>query len=287
MASGKLALISFPVFLVAVLAEAVLYRARIGRPYPWRDSLASLAVGLGSRLVHAVTVTTILVVGLSIVYAHRVFTLPLDTVWGWVVAFIAVEFAYYCWHRASHRVRLFWASHSVHHSSATLTFATAQRIAWTGPLLSGLVFFLAPLVFLGIAPEAVAILLTLNLFYQFFLHTELVRSMGPLEFVLNTPSHHRVHHARNDDYLDKNFGGVLIIFDRLFGTFAKENAPCTYGVLPAVETRNPVGIAVHEYRVLAKDMRRAAGINERLHYLLDVPGWSPDGSRLTTAQRQR
>jgi sterol desaturase/sphingolipid hydroxylase (fatty acid hydroxylase superfamily) len=287
MASGKLALITVPVFLVAILVEAALYRARIGRPYPWRDSLASLGVGLGSRLVHALIATAILVTVLGAVYAHRLLTLPLDTVWGWVVAFVAVEFAYYCWHLASHRVRLFWASHSVHHSSTALTLATAQRAAWTGPLLSGLVFFLAPLVFLGIAPEAIAILLTLNLVYQFFLHTELVRSMGPLELVLNTPSHHRVHHASNDEYLDKNFGGMLIIFDRLFGTFAKENAPCTYGVLPAVETRNPVGIAVHEYRVLAKDVRRAAGMNDRLHYLLDVPGWSPDGSRLTTAQRQR
>jgi sterol desaturase/sphingolipid hydroxylase (fatty acid hydroxylase superfamily) len=286
MVPAKLSLIAFPVFLVAILAEAALYRARVGRPYPWRDSLASLAVGLGSRLIHAIIATTIIVAVLGMVYAHRLFTLPLDTVWGWLVAFIAVDFAYYCWHRASHRVRLFWASHSVHHSSATLTLATAERLSWTGPLLSGLVFFLAPLVFLGIAPEAVAILLTLNLFYQFFLHTELVRSMGPLDLVLNTPSHHRVHHASNPEYLDKNFGGVLIIFDRLFGTFAEERAPCAYGILPAVETRNPVGIAAHEYVNVAQDMRRANGMIERLHYLFDVPGWSPDGSRITTAKHQ-
>ncbi|MBV9523931.1 MAG: sterol desaturase family protein [Alphaproteobacteria bacterium] len=285
MLPAKLTLIAFPVFLVAILAEAVLYRGRMGRSYPWRDSLASVAVGLGSRVVHAVIATTILVAVLGTVSAYRLFTVPLDTIWGWIVAFLAVDFAYYCWHAASHRVRLFWAAHSVHHSSTSFTFATAQRLAWAGPLLSGLVFFLAPLVFLGIAPEAVAILLTLNLIYQFFLHTELVRSMGPLELVLNTPSHHRVHHASNPEYLDKNFGGVLIIFDRLFGTFAAEHAPCRYGILPAVASRNPVEIALHEYRVIAADMQKASGMSERLHYLLDVPGWSPDGSRLTTAQR--
>ena len=284
MVPAKLLLIAFPIFLIAILAEAALYRAQIGRPYPWRDSLASLLVGLGSRLVHAVITTAILVALLGTAYAHRVFTLPLDTIWGWIVAFLAVDLAYYCWHLASHRVRIFWAAHSVHHSSASLTFATAQRLAWTGPLLSGLVFFLAPLAFLGIAPEAVAILLTANLFYQFFLHTELVRSLGPLEFVLNTPSHHRVHHASNPEYLDRNFGGVLIIFDRLFGTFAAEHAHCRYGVLPAVATRNPVAIAVHEYRIVVADLRRAAGASERLHYLLDAPGWSPDGSRRTTQQ---
>jgi sterol desaturase/sphingolipid hydroxylase (fatty acid hydroxylase superfamily) len=280
----KLIFIAFPAFFVAILGEALLYRARTGRPYPWRDSAASLLVGLGSRVVHALIATAILVALLGTIYAHRLFMLPLDTVWGWIVAFTAVEFAYYSWHLTSHKVRLFWASHSVHHSSETMTFATAQRLAWIGPLLSGLAFFLAPLVFLGIAPEAVALLLTINLFYQFFLHTELVRSMGPLEFVLNTPSHHRVHHASNPEYLDRNFGGVLIIFDRLFGTFAQERAPCRYGVLPALGTRNPVEIAVHEYRAIAGDLRRAANASERLHYLFDLPGWSPDGSRLTTKQ---
>jgi sterol desaturase/sphingolipid hydroxylase (fatty acid hydroxylase superfamily) len=284
MIPAKLTLIAFPIFLIATLAEAVLYRTQTGRPYPWRDSLASLAVGLGSRVVHAVIATAVLVALLGTAYAHRLFTLPLDTIWGWIVAFLAVEFAYYGWHVASHKVRIFWASHSVHHSSDSLTLATAQRLAWTGPLLSGLVFFLAPLVFLGIAPEAVAILLTANLFYQFFLHTELVRSLGPLEFVLNTPSHHRVHHASNPEYLDRNFGGVLIVFDRLFGTFAGERAPCRYGVVPTIGTRNPLEIAVHEYRAVAADLRRSASVSEHLHYLLDAPGWSPDGSRQTTQQ---
>ena len=274
-------LVAFPIFFVAILGEALLYRARIGRAYPWRDSLASLAVGLGSRVAHALFATAILVAVLGAVYAHRLFTVPLNTLWGWVVAFLGVELAYYLWHFASHKVRLFWASHSVHHSSETMTFATAQRLAWTGPLLSGLVFFLAPLVFLGIAPEAVAILMAANLFYQFFLHTELVRSMGPLELVLNTPSHHRVHHASNDEYLDRNFGGVLIIFDRLFGTFAAERAPCRYGILPGIATRNPVAIALHEYRKIAGDLRRAGSMRERLHYLFDVPGWRPKSVRPT------
>ena len=281
----KLALITFPVFLIAILGEAVLYRVKIGRPYPWRDSLASLAVGLGSRLFHALIATAILAALLGVIYAHRLFTLPLDTVWGWIVAFFAVDLAYYGWHFASHKVRLFWAAHSVHHSGETMTFATAQRLAWTGPLLSGLAFFLAPLVFLGIAPEAIAILLAANLFYQFFLHTELVRSMGPLEFILNTPSHHRVHHASNPEYLDRNFGGVLILFDRLFGTFAEERGPCRYGILPTIRTRNPIEIAIHEYRLIASDLWKAASAGDCLHYLFDVPGWSPDGSRLTTKQR--
>jgi sterol desaturase/sphingolipid hydroxylase (fatty acid hydroxylase superfamily) len=287
MVTSKIALIAFPFFFVAILAEAALYRGQFGRAYPWRDSLASLGVALGSHLVRSFVSTAILVAFLGVIYAHRLFTLPLDTVWGWAAAFLAVDFAYYWWHRTSHKVRFFWAAHSVHHSSASMTFATAERLAWVGPLLSGLAFFLAPLVFLGIPPEAVAICLTANLTYQFFLHTELVCSMGPLDWVLNTPSHHRVHHASNPEYLDRNFGGVLILFDRLFGTFQPEEASCRYGVLPAIDTRNPVKIAVHEYGALASDLRQAQTWRDRLHYLLDAPGWVPDFSRQTTAQHAR
>jgi sterol desaturase/sphingolipid hydroxylase (fatty acid hydroxylase superfamily) len=269
-------------FLVAALLEAGLYRGRLGRAYPWGESLASLAVAAGSRLAHALVAAALLSGLLGVVYAHRLFTLPLDTLWGWVVAFLAVDFAYYGWHAASHRVRLFWASHSVHHSSNTLTFATAQRTAWVGPLLSGLALFLVPLAWLGVAPHALAILFALNLSYQFLLHTELIRSFGPLELVLNAPAHHRVHHASNPEYLDRNFGGVLIVFDRLFGTYAPERAPCRYGLVSPLETRNPLTIALHGYRDLVHDLRRARSWPERLRYLFDVPGWSPDGSRPTT-----
>jgi sterol desaturase/sphingolipid hydroxylase (fatty acid hydroxylase superfamily) len=282
MLSTTFAFASVPLFLLAMLIEALLYRPRLGRAYPWGDTVASLAVALGSRLIHALASAAVISGLFSLVYAHRLGTLPLDRAWAWAAAFLAVEFAYYAWHAVAHRVRVFWAAHSVHHSSNTLTFATAQRIAWVGPLLSGLGLFLLPVVWLGVAPAAVGLLVALNLSYQLLLHTEVVRSFGPLEWILNTPSHHRVHHATNPEYLDRNFGGVLIIFDRLFGTFAAERASCRYGLLPPLQTRNPVTIALHGYGELFRDLRHARSWRERLHHLFDVPGWSADGSRATS-----
>ena len=190
----------------------------------------------------------------------------------WVVGFFAVEFAYYWFHRLSHRVRWMWASHAVHHTPEEMTFLSAIRLGWTN-LLSGAWIVYLPLVLMGFDPRLVFGLLALDLRYQFFLHTEAVGRLGPLEWVLNTPAHHRVHHGANDAYLDKNYGGVVIIFDRLFGTFAVERAdePIRYGLVHPLTSKNPFTLALGEWRRLLTDMRRTGDLGAAARLALGPP----------------
>ena len=180
----------------------------------------------------------------------------------WLAAFVLVEFVYYWFHRWSHTVRWLWATHAVHHSAEEMVLPAAIRLGWTNIASGGWVLFL-PLIYAGFHPLLVISLLAIDLRYQFFLHTESVPKLGPLEWVLNTPSHHRVHHASNGAYLDKNFGGMVIIFDRLFGTFAEEKQdvePLRYGLVHPVGSNNPFVIALHEWGRMFKDLRRARGV---------------------------
>ncbi|MEL6317729.1 MAG: sterol desaturase family protein, partial [Pseudomonadota bacterium] len=194
-------------------------------------------------------------------HQHRLFDIPLDGVAAALGLFLGVEFLYYWMHRAAHRVRWMWATHRVHHSAAKFNLTAAFRLGWTGPISGGPLFFL-PLVLLGFPPLAVVGALGLNLAYQFFLHMERPVRLGPLEWVLNTPTHHRLHHAVNDGCLDKNFGGVLIIFDRLFGTFAAppENDPLRFGLKGAARTDNPLKILFGEWTAMARDAARARSL---------------------------
>ena len=174
-------------------------------------------------------------------WEHRLFTQPLDNVGSFLLLFFGLEFFYYWYHRFSHTTRWFWASHSVHHSPNQLTLASAYRLGWFGRMTGATVFFI-PLVLLGFTPTVVLTALLLNLLYQFWLHADWIPRLGWLEGIFNTPSNHRVHHARNPEYLDANYGGVLVVFDRLFGTYIAErdDVPCDYGtVTPTVSSRNP------------------------------------------------
>src|SRR5215470_15315533 len=230
--------------LASIAALEGLYISRIRKqPYDWRENGASLAIAIGRRLVSLLPLGLVVPI-FAWLWTHRLYTIPLDSAWTLALLFIGQEFCYYWMHRFDHTVRWLWASHAVHHSPRQFTLASAYRLGWTDQFSGGALFF-APLVLIGFRPEAVLGALSLNLLYQFWLHTELVPKLGILEWVLNTPSHHRVHHAMNSEYLDRNFGGVLIVFDRLFGTFAEERAelPCEYGVIGMPQTYNPLRIA--------------------------------------------
>ena len=200
----------------------------------------------------------------------------MDRWWSWVLLFLGEEFYYYWMHRADHRIRWMWATHAVHHSSNQFVLANAYRLGWTQQI-SGAAVFMAPLVLLGFPPAMVLAALAANLLYQFWIHTELIGRLGPLEWVLNTPRHHRVHHARNSAYLDRNYGGVLIVFDRLFGTFAEERAdmPCSYGLVEPLASNNPVRIAFHGWRQLWRALREARGLRECAIALFGPPEWRP------------
>ena len=199
-------------------------------------------------------------------------------------AVFADDFSYYWFHRISHGSRYFWASHVVHHSSQKYNLGTALRQTWTGTL-SGSFLFWIWLPLLGFHPAAVMSMQAISLLYQFWIHTEFIYKFPkPIEFIFNTPSHHRVHHATNLEYLDKNHAGILIIWDRMFGTFEEEKERPVYGLTTNLTTYNPVRIAFHEWTDMVRDVARAGSVRHALGYLFGPPGWSHDGRRKTTRQ---
>lgn len=260
-----------PLVVVLGLGEALLWR-RLGRgDYPWMEGLASIGVAIGQGVKRALFGGVVIAIFMA-AWQLRPWTVPLDSAWGVALLFLAVELAYYWHHRLHHRLRWFWATHAVHHSPNHLTFLTAVRLGWTGEISGGFLPFL-PLPLLGFHPLGVVGMLALNLLYQFWIHTETVPRLGWLDYVLNTPSNHRVHHASNPRYLDRNFGGVLIVFDRLFGTYQAElpEDPCRYGLVKPLTTYNPVRIAFHEWARMLSDARAARGWRARLAVLFGPP----------------
>jgi len=284
-----LTLLAVPLYLGALLLEMGYARRRGLAWYRRGDTLVSLAMG---GLAIVVEILPRLAAVAVMVWLHDVSPLR-DVVgrqwWAWLLLFLLDDFSYYWFHRCNHEVRLFWAGHVNHHSSQYLNFATALRQG-VGERLHKFLFWLwLPL--LGFDPAMIITMIGISLFYQFWIHTQAVGRLHPaLEFVLNTPSHHRVHHASNVRYLDRNHGGVLIIWDRLFGTFSPEvdAEPVRYGLTKNIETDNIVTVAVHEYRSIWRDLRRASDWRDRLRYLFLAPGWSHDGPdrRANTLRRQ-
>ncbi|WP_341887789.1 sterol desaturase family protein [Variovorax sp. YR752] len=260
--------------LGAALAEGVLRSLRRGG-YDWRAFAATLGDVAGRRLGDALGLSLAAPL-LMLAWQHRITTLVPDSLATVAALFVGQEFCYYWQHRAAHRVRWFWASHCVHHSPNQLTLASALRLGWTGKLSGAAVFF-TPLVWLGFHPLVVAAAVALNLLYQFWLHATWIPRLGPLEWLLNTPSHHRVHHARNPEYLDCNYGGVLIVFDRLFGSFVAErdDNPPRYGLTVPLHSYNPLRIALHGWLTLAADLRLARSPRDALHILFGPPDPCP------------
>lgn len=255
-----------------VLEIALRVRAD-GRGYDFKGAAASFGVFAGNVVAGAVVSAAIIGPVYYWCWSVAPLKLPLDDWRVWAIGFIALEFVYYWEHRFSHTIRWLWATHAVHHTPETLSLPSALRLGWTNAISGGWLFF-TPLVLAGLHPLIVATLFAFNLRYQFWLHTEVIGKLGPMEFIFNTPSHHRVHHASNPDYLDKNFGGVLIVFDRLFGTFAEEKAEekIRYGLVKPLRSHNPFVIALHEWGALARDAICAKSPGEFAVALFGRPG---------------
>ena len=236
-----------------------------------KETAASIGVAIGDVAARLFT-SGLTAVPFFFLYQYRLFDIALVSAWSWLALFLGVELLYYWFHFASHRVRWLWATHAVHHSATKFNLSAAIRLGWTGQLTGAFVFFL-PLAWIGFHPLAIAFVIGLGLLYQFFLHTALPISLGPLEWVLNTPNHHRVHHASNEACLDRNYGSVLIVFDRLFGTFAAapRAEPLEFGVKGRVPSNSPFTIALGEWGHLLKDFARARGPIQRLRVLFGPP----------------
>ncbi|MGC2083738.1 MAG: sterol desaturase family protein [Bradyrhizobium sp.] len=268
---------ALPAVIAIATMEAIVLAGVMRRSYNWRAYLASLADALGREyLVYAFVPLSLATPAIGFAWRHRLFTVPLDSVSAVVLLVILQDFSYYWFHRCSHRVRWFWATHAIHHSSNEFNLAAAYRFGWTGRLTGAAIFYV-PMIWLGFAPGPVFVAAAINLLYQFWLHAEWIPKLGWLESVLNTPSHHRVHHAANAEYLDRNYGGIFIVFDRLFGTFVAErdDLPCRYGLVTPLRSNNPLVIAVHEWRALGRDLWRARSWRERFACLVGPPGDHP------------
>jgi sterol desaturase/sphingolipid hydroxylase (fatty acid hydroxylase superfamily) len=235
------------------------------------ETAASIGVAIGDLAIRLLT-SGLAAIPFFAVYHYRPLDIPLDLAWNWAALFLGVELCYYAFHRASHRVRWLWATHAVHHSATRFNLSAAIRLGWTGTMSGAFVFFL-PLALIGFHPVAIAAVMGLGLLYQFFLHTAFPVSLGPLEWVLNTPAHHRVHHACNDPCLDKNYGNVLIVFDRLFGTFAAPpvGERLRFGLKGRSPSLNPLRIAFGEWSRLARDAGAVRGVAAKLKVLFGAP----------------
>ena len=268
-----------PIFALSVLIEWLAVRSghAEGR-YDAKDAFASLAMGAGSVVVNTITGFAALWM-MMLVWPYRVIDTPM-TWWSFIIVFLLYDLVYYWKHRFMHRVRWFWMEHVTHHSSRHYNLSTALRQPWFGPF-TGLIVTSWPLVLLGFHPAFIFFAGGVNLVYQFWIHTEAIDRMPRwFEAIMNTPSHHRVHHATNPRYLDRNYAGVFIIWDKLFGSFQeelREDKP-DYGIIKQLKTYNPIKIAYHEFVALIRDCARD-GVRPLtwLKRAINAPGWSPDG----------
>lgn len=281
---SNLVLYSIPAFIVLMALEIVWARKNPDRRgYDYRDTRASLSMGI-LNVGFSAAAKLLSIPFFAWVYSHRILDVG-NAWWAWLVLLVAEDFCYYWFHRSHHEVRVLWAAHVNHHSSEHYNLSTALRQALLTPL-TGPIFW-APLALIGYPPWMILTAQAWSLLYQFWLHTESIDRLGPLEWIMNTPSHHRVHHGKNVRYLDRNHAGIFILWDRLFGTFEVESEPVVYGLTKDIKTFNLIQIGFHEVAAIARDVRRAPGLRAKLGYMFAPPGWSHDGSTQTARELQK
>ncbi len=264
--------LAFALVLVVFALVEFVWRKRAGRGYDFGALGANLGIMAGQLASKFIT-GGVVTAAMFAVFSLAPVQWAMDDWRTWAVGFLVLEFLYYWQHRFSHTIRWLWTSHAVHHSPNEFTLPAAFRLAWTSTISGAWVVFL-PMALMGFHPVVIATLLAIDLRYQYFLHTEAVGKLGPLEWVFNTPSHHRVHHGSNPAYLDTNFGGVLIVFDRLFGTFVeeREDEPVRYGLTKPVTSKNPFVIAFHEWANLWRDLKEVRSFRSGWRVLFGRPG---------------
>lgn len=269
---------AIPFFFLLMGIEIYLNWRDRSENYVFKDAVASLGMGVGSIFSDLIPKSFAFIVFTHLYDNFGFFKEELSfTALGWFLLLLGDDFSYYWHHRTSHQVRLFWAAHIAHHSSQHYHLATALRQSW-GEMWYKYSFYLW-LAFLGFEPIMILTQISISLIYQFWIHTVYIKKLPWIfEFIFNTPSHHRVHHSSDIEYLDKNHGGILIIWDRLFGTFKAEEKPIKYGITTNINTYNPFRIATHELVSIWQDIKKAPTFKAKLGYIFCAPGWSHDGS---------
>jgi sterol desaturase/sphingolipid hydroxylase (fatty acid hydroxylase superfamily) len=275
MTPAQIIVLATPVFLALIAFEFIVGLARGRNTYRLNDALNSIGLGILSQVVGAFG--RLFTIGLyALAYEHvSLWQLSASSIWVWLFALVGYDFCYYWLHRAGHRVGVLWAAHVVHHQSEDYNLSTALRQTSSGFLLGWL--FYMPLAVLGVPPLVFGVVALIDLLYQFWVHTEQVGKLGAFDRWFCAPSNHRVHHAVNDRYLDKNYGGILIVWDRLFGTYAEEDDrhACVYGTRAPLQSWNPLWANLQVYRDLALDSWRTQAWPDKLRVWLKPPGWRP------------
>jgi sterol desaturase/sphingolipid hydroxylase (fatty acid hydroxylase superfamily) len=277
---------AIPGFLLLLSIEAWFSCKEHRNLYEKKDTWSSLGLGIGNVLTGFITKA--LIFGLfTFLYQFKLFSLNDRAWWFWILLFLADDLSYYLFHRAAHHINWFWASHVVHHSSEHYNLAAALRQTWTGNLTGSFLFW-AWMPLAGFQPLWILFMQQISLIYQFWIHTETIYKLPkPLEFILNTPSHHRVHHGINLKYLDKNHGGILIIWDRMFGSFQPEEEKPTYGLTKNMGSFNPVVVALKTWGELFQKAMHSGSVSSAVNYFIKPPGWSHDGSSMTVKQMRK
>ena len=262
--------IGLPIILAMILVETLISGLNKKSLYKYKDTLCTSGLLLGNIIMgFAIKGTTL---GLHIfLYQFRIFDLGnVIPLWAmWIMTFILIDFVFYIYHRFSHRVRFLWAIHMSHHSSEEMNFAVSMRQAWLGPISKIPFFVILPI--LGLDPTIIAVAGVISTLWGVVGHTQVVGKLGPLELILNTPSHHRVHHGANPEYIDKNYGNLLIIWDRMFGTFEPEKAKVKYGLVNNVNTFNPVKITLMGWQSMMQDIKKAKNYKEVFSKIFGPP----------------
>jgi sterol desaturase/sphingolipid hydroxylase (fatty acid hydroxylase superfamily) len=260
--------IATPILLLIFFIEFALSILNKDEKSRVKDMKTNIILGLLIIITGSLMKTLALIV-YSLVYSVA-FIKPSNSVLLWLVAFLLCDFVLYAYHFLSHKTRLFWAAHVTHHSSLHYNISIGFRINFIHLFYRFL--FWAPLCLIGITPEMILFIESLTAIWNFLIHTEKIKKLGFLDLVLNTPSNHRVHHASNAQYIDKNLGGILIIYDRLFGTYAKETIPPVYGITHNIYTHDPKEVLLHEYKNVFNEVSRIEGLKNKVKFLFAKPG---------------
>ncbi len=271
--SGTLAVLEYVglFFLILIVSES-LWDIITGRRGQWKETASNFTIAIVNALLERTAYGLVFFIGLILVEPFAFITIP-KTWWSWLLALIAADFTYYWMHRIEHRVRILWAVHSVHHSSPEYNLTTSMRLAWVEGLIEWI--FLIPMLMIGFDLVQVIIAFLTVVSYQTWIHTEKIGKLGFLDQIFNTPSVHRVHHGSNAQYIDKNYGGILIIWDRLFGTYEPEREKVVYGITTPLETANPLSINFREFGAVFLDAWKAGSLRSAMGFLLRPPGWRP------------
>ena len=263
--------LSIPIFFLLIGIELLFGYLKNRKLYRFNDALTNINLGIGQQTV-GIMMKGLFFLGYLYLYEHRLFTFE-NTWWSWVLLFLGVDFFYYWFHRASHEVNGLWAAHIVHHQSEDYNLSVALRQSWFQGWFSWA--FYLPLAVAGFDPIMFAAMNSFNTLYQFWIHTTTIKTLGPLEWIINTPSHHRVHHGSNPKYIDRNHAGSLIIWDRMFGTFQKEEEEVVYGITSPLNSWNPVWANFHYWKELWQLAKKSSGF-DKVRVFLKPPGWQPD-----------